>query len=544
MADLCTPIPANVRVQGEARPLDGRVAVVTGGSSGIGRASAAALADAGAEVAIVGRDPARVRDAVREMRGNGSQPRLGMALDVRSEADMDELASTVLDRLGRIDILVCCAGIDARPDTASAIPYPVAAMSEAAWRDVIDTNVRGVFLALRAALPVMIAQRRGDVVIVGSAHAGLQGQPLAAAYSASKFAVGAIAESVAEEARRQGIRVQVVAPGLVDTPLAAAPALHAEFGPPLAPERVGGLIAHLVALPDDVTVGASRGEGVAVVRHVDAGRPRRGGGPGGGRGETRRRRDPAPFVVEGSVAIITGAASGIGRATAHTLAQAGAMVVVVDRSRDALHEVASALARQGHEPMSVAADVRRADEVAQMVDRVVQRFGRVDTLIASAGILRSAGGAPRPLASMTVAEWTEVIDVNLTGTFLCNRAVLRPMVAQRHGQIINIASLSGRIGRALDSAYSASKAGVIGLTESLRAEVASRGVRVAALVPDVVDTPLWRQNGPIPRPKEILPVERVAETLLTLLSLPGDLALVDPVLAPFRGRRAPWSVHA
>jgi 3-oxoacyl-[acyl-carrier protein] reductase len=485
---------------------------------------------------VVGRDPVRVNDALSEVEADagGSRPGLGLALDVSSEPDMQEMASAVIERFGRLDILVCSAGIDARPAAARGIPSPIAQLDEALWREVIDTNVRGVFLAVRAALPAMVERRRGDVAVVGSAHAGLQGQPLAGVYSASKFAVAAMAEAVADEVRRHGVRLQLVAPGLVDTRLAAADALHAQFGPPLSPERVGELIAQLVALPDDVTLGASRRDGLTLVRHVGV-----DGGVASG-GQRRRRHGSAQVPVAGSVAVVTGAASGIGRATALALADAGAALVLVDRSRETLEEVAGAIKRGGGEALAATVDVRRAAELADVVDRALERFGRIDTLIASAGVLRSPGCPPKPMASMSLPEWAEVIGVNLTGAFLCNRAVLRPMLAQRSGQIINIASTSGRVGRALDSAYSASKAGVLGLTESLRAEVARYGLRVAAVVPDGVDTPLWRQNGPIPRPKEILPVERIAQTLLGLLRLPDDMLLVDPVVAPFRGRRSAW----
>jgi NAD(P)-dependent dehydrogenase (short-subunit alcohol dehydrogenase family) len=138
---------------------------------------------------------------------------------------------------------------------------------------------------------------------------------------------------------------------------------------------------------------------------------------------------------------------------------------------------------------------------------------------------------------MPTTEWDEVIDTNLKGTFLSNHAVLPTMIRQRRGQIVNISSTSGRQGRAYDSAYCASKFGVIGLSEALAQEVLQYNIRVQVILPDAVDTPLWHQNGPIPRPAGALPVARVADLIVYLLKLPGDCLLVNPVIAPFRTRR-------
>jgi NAD(P)-dependent dehydrogenase (short-subunit alcohol dehydrogenase family) len=181
--------------------------------------------------------------------------------------------------------------------------------------------------------------------------------------------------------------------------------------------------------------------------------------------------------------------------------------------------------------------VRREEDMAAMAERTLERFGRIDVLVHCAGILRGKGRPPRMLAEMSAEEWDDVIATNLRGTFLANRAVIPAMLRSRAGQIVNLSSTSGRIGRAFDSAYCASKFGVIGLSESLAEEVRSFGIKVMVVCPDAVDTPLWDQNGPIRAPENALSPERVADLIGYLVGLPPDTILQNIVVMPFATRR-------
>lgn len=245
-----------------------------------------------------------------------------------------------------------------------------------------------------------------------------------------------------------------------------------------------------------------------------------------------------PARPAGLVTIITGGAGGIGKATAIALARAGAQVVVTDLPGRSLDAAAAAFAAcELAMPIAVMAmDVTREAEVAAVADETARRFGRIDVLITSAGILRAPGTLPKPLVDTTPEEWQIVIDVNLRGVFLTNRAVLPHMIANRSGLIINVSSTSGRQGRAHDGPYCASKFGVVGLSEALSEEVRHRGIRVQTIFPDAVDTPLWEQNGPI-KPEHALAPERVADLLAFMVALPDDTQLVQPAIAPFRTRR-------
>lgn len=236
----------------------------------------------------------------------------------------------------------------------------------------------------------------------------------------------------------------------------------------------------------------------------------------------------------GKVAVVTGAAGGIGAATARVLAAAGAELVLVDRAAQPLQDLAQEL---GGRTLALPSDVTSEDDMTRMAEAALSLTGRIDILVASAGILRISG-VPKMLADTSYDEWKRVLDVNLTGMFLSNRAVLPAMLAQKSGDIVNISSVSGRQGRAFDGPYSASKFGIIGMTESLAEEVQRSGVRVQALLPDAVDTGIWDQSGAVAlKPRLMLSPERVAQFILYLVTLPRDTYLLNPVVAPVPQRQ-------
>lgn len=249
--------------------------------------------------------------------------------------------------------------------------------------------------------------------------------------------------------------------------------------------------------------------------------------------------------LQGQVAIITGGSVGIGRAAALDLLQGGVSVVVVSRNPERIADTTRWLQQQvpGGFVMGLALDVCSEADMQTMVDKTLERFGRIDVLIASAGILRAGQGALHTLQQMPVSDWDEVINVNLKGAFLSNRAVLPVMQRQQSGQIINVSSTSGRKGYAFDSAYCASKFAVIGMSQALAEEARNYGVRVQVLLPGAIDTPIWGQNGPIPKPRDVLPVDRVAQLLTHLVRLPVDAVCLEAVIEPMRMHEKPAWLH-
>jgi NAD(P)-dependent dehydrogenase (short-subunit alcohol dehydrogenase family) len=191
--------------------------------------------------------------------------------------------------------------------------------------------------------------------------------------------------------------------------------------------------------------------------------------------------------LEGRFAVVTGGASGIGLATAQRLAASGARVAVWDRLAEAADAAVAGLPGEGH--LAAALDVSVEAEVAAAKKRTEGAFGAIDILVCSAGIT----GPNRTVADYGYEDWRKVFDVNVHGVFLCNRAVLQQMTRRDYGRIINIASIAGKEGNPNASAYSSSKAAVIGLTKSLGKELARTGIRVNCITPAAVRTAIFDQ---------------------------------------------------
>jgi NAD(P)-dependent dehydrogenase (short-subunit alcohol dehydrogenase family) len=164
---------------------------------------------------------------------------------------MNEMVGGTLEQFGRVDLLVTCAGIGKGEGSVGTLPRPVSHLPTAEWDAIIDTNLKGVFLSNRAVLPVMIRQRRGQIINISSSPGGIFGQPYSAAYCASKFGVNGLSEALANEVRSYGIRVQVVFPDAIDTPLIKDSTLAARLGEPLPARRVADHILFLVTAPED-----------------------------------------------------------------------------------------------------------------------------------------------------------------------------------------------------------------------------------------------------------------------------------------------------
>ncbi len=195
--------------------------------------------------------------------------------------------------------------------------------------------------------------------------------------------------------------------------------------------------------------------------------------------------------VAGKVAIVTGAAQGIGRAIAETLAAHGASVALVDVKTESIEEGVAAICDRGGKAIALSTDVSSIRQTRQMVDLVVEAFGTVDILVNNAGVLRNT-----PIVDMPEAEWDLVMDVCLKGAFLCSQAVLPVMMAKRYGKIVNISSLAARSTSVLGgAAYTSAKAGLLGFSRHLAREAAPYGINVNALCPGATDTPMTRAGS-------------------------------------------------
>ena len=217
--------------------------------------------------------------------------------------------------------------------------------------------------------------------------------------------------------------------------------------------------------------------------------------------------------LTGKISLVTGGAQGIGQAIATTLAQEGSDVVVADLDANRCEETVARVQQLGRKAMAVSVNVGDWDQVKGMIDRVLKDWERIDILVNNAGITRDG-----LLLRMKEEEWQSVLQVNLTGTFFCVKAVLPTMSRQRSGRIVNIASIVGAIGNIGQANYAASKAAVIGLTKTVAREYASRNITVNAVAPGFIDTAMTQDLSA--ETKEAL----LNEIPLKRLGQPSDIA--------------------
>ena len=230
--------------------------------------------------------------------------------------------------------------------------------------------------------------------------------------------------------------------------------------------------------------------------------------------------------LDGKVAIVTGAASGIGRASAILFARQGASVVVVDQNSTGAHATVTAISQQGGDVQGFGADVGKEDQVKAVIDSTLTAFGGLDVVFANAGIL----GGPAPLLEQTVEEWQQILQTNLLGPFLAIKHAAPHMIKKGGGSIILTASTAGLRAAAGSAPYSASKAGVISLAQTAANSLLGTGVRVNAICPGLIETGMTqatfdaaRERGTADRIGQLNPLQRAG--------LPEEIAAMALFLA-------------
>ena len=239
--------------------------------------------------------------------------------------------------------------------------------------------------------------------------------------------------------------------------------------------------------------------------------------------------------VEGKAALVTGASSGLGRATAIALARAGADVVLAARSKDELEGAKGEISELGRRALTLPLDLASETDTAEAVGRTFEAFGRIDILINAAGT-----DAPGTVEELSVEGWDRTLDVNLRAPFLLSKAAFPHMREAGSGTIVNISSVAGKKGWANASAYCASKFGLTGFTQALADEGKEHGIRAIVLYPGAMATnwgaftPEERQEGESNEasPTRVLPPERVAELIAWLAASPPEFVLTEGIVLP------------
>ena len=232
--------------------------------------------------------------------------------------------------------------------------------------------------------------------------------------------------------------------------------------------------------------------------------------------------------LAGRKVLVTGASSGIGKATALALVKLGASVALVSRNPDrVLAEVVAARKDEDVTVKAYALDLGDVGSVAIAVKKIVADFGGIDVLINNAGMAYIG-----EIVDMPLADWQKILDLNLTSVFQCIQAVLPIMRQQKHGAIVNVASIAAKQAFPKWGAYSASKFALLGMTQALAAEEQSHGIKVMSICPGSVNTPLWDTVEANFNRESMLQESTVAESIIYLLSLPANAIVTDMVLMP------------
>jgi 3-oxoacyl-[acyl-carrier protein] reductase len=230
--------------------------------------------------------------------------------------------------------------------------------------------------------------------------------------------------------------------------------------------------------------------------------------------------------LAGKIALVTGAAQGIGRDIALALANDGADVAICDVNLDAARKTAGDIEAKGRKSLALKANVAASADVTAMIDQIVEQFGRIDILVNNAGITRDG-----LILRMKDEDWDLVLSINLKGAFLCTKTALKYMSKQRAGTVINIASIVGAMGNAGQANYVASKAGLIGLTKTIAREYANRGITANAVAPGFIDTAMTQALS-----------ENVRQELAKQIPM-GKLGTPEDVANAVRFLASPWASY-
>ena len=232
--------------------------------------------------------------------------------------------------------------------------------------------------------------------------------------------------------------------------------------------------------------------------------------------------------LDGKVALVTGAGRGIGKAISVSLAKAGCRVVLSARTREQIEAVQKEILSKGGDALAIPTDLTVDEDIQRLVEESQAKWGAADILINNAG-----WGKRAPVVSASLTDWDQTFRLNLRAPMVLAKALLPNMIAKREGAVINVGSVSGKTGEANGAAYSASKFGLIGFTQSLYEEVREHGIKVAVILPGFVDTPLIPPNRQLDRSK-MIQADDIAQTVLFVLTSPATCCPVEITVRPQR----------
>lgn len=437
-----------------------RLVLVTGAARGIGLACARRFAAVGDRVVLADVDAVACAEAAASL---GPQ-HLSLTLDVANEHAVEVALADLRTQHGGFDIVINNAGVVdrfARP----LLDVPIEDIDR-----LVGINLDGPYLVARAALRTILADRQGASIVNIASGAGLRALPGRAAYSMTKAGVIGLTRALASEFGSQGVAINAVLPGYIDTEILLALEREGRFDRAAVAGAVPmGRLGRAEEVAEAVYYLAQGGYHCGSLLSVDGGVDAFGG-------SSRASASVMPYrpVRKGDVACVTGGASGIGAAVAARLATQGWQVAIID----------CAAASASPYP-TWQADIASEAAVAVAMDDIARTLGPVTVLVNNAGVVEPMARTPQ----QDFGDFRRTIDVNLKGTIHASRAAARQMIGAGGGAIINLASIAGMLGLPARNAYCASKSASMMLTRSLACEWGAHGIRVNAVAPGYIVTP-------------------------------------------------------
>ncbi|MEM5495136.1 SDR family oxidoreductase [Hoeflea sp. AS16] len=451
-----------------------RIVIITGAAGGVGRAMLAEFAGRGDLVIGVDVAQSGVSEAVQAL---GDQ-HFGFECDLSDERNIMQLFEQIDGVVDHVDVLLNNAAV-------GPTMQPTLETDMAGFEKAISTNLYGPFVLAREAVKRM--PETGGAIVNTASLAGVLGNPGRNAYAASKAALISMTKSLACEWAERNVRVTAIAPGYIRTPMVAALEKQGKADLSMVRQRVPvgrlGRSDEIASVAGFLASDAARYVTGSVVA-VDGGwmsfnQPGTAHPPVDGAPQTELARpeaDDAPRVV-----VVTGAGNGIGRAIAESFAANGDHVALIDKDAGAVRDAARAL---GDSHLAIEADISSEQSVAVAFAQIESRFGHVDVMVNNAGI----ADLFKPALEQDTGDLKRVMDVNLSGSFMCTKAALALMQG-RAGFILNVGSINTFLPFAPRHAYGASKAAIDILTRCFAAELGQKGIRSATLAPGYIRTP-------------------------------------------------------